>query len=92
MCKSADVIVDALLGIGAKDGLRSPIKEACDIINSSEAVKISIDVPTGMDADTGEVDKHAVLPDATLCIHAAKKGIAKEWGKSGRLWIVDIGL
>jgi len=90
--KSADVVVDALLGIGAKKGLRSPIKEACNRINQSEGFKISIDVPTGMDADSGETDEHAVLPDATLCIHAAKKGIEKEWEKSGRLWIVAIGL
>ncbi|MFH1393651.1 MAG: NAD(P)H-hydrate epimerase [Candidatus Micrarchaeota archaeon] len=90
--ESAEIAVDALLGIGAKGGLRSPIKEACQLFNSSEAFKISIDVPTGMDADTGERDENAALPDATICIQSPKTGVAKNWENSGRLWIADVGL
>jgi len=82
----ADVVIDALLGIGAKGPLRGPIKDACRSINSSKAYKISIDVPTGTDADRGESDSDAVKPDATICIHAPKTG------QAGELWIADIGL
>ena len=88
-----DIIVDALLGIGAKKGSRSPIKEACRMINSMDAFVVSIDVPTGMDADTGECDPDAVMPDATICIHAPKIGelrAGKE--KTGEIWVADIGL
>lgn len=82
----ADIVVDALLGIGAKGALRGPIKDACLLINSAKAYKISIDVPTGMDAESGECDADAVRPDATICIHAPKTE------ETGELWIADIGL
>lgn len=88
-----DIAVDALLGIGAKGALRGPIKNACRFINSLEAFKVSIDIPTGMDADSGSCDSGAVRPDATICIHAPKKGeinAGKE--KTGELWVADIGL
>jgi NAD(P)H-hydrate epimerase len=82
----ADIVVDALLGIGTRGPLRGVIKDACRLINSSKTYKISIDVPTGMDAETGECDADAVKPDVTICIHAPKTG------QAGELWIADIGL
>jgi len=88
-----DVIVDALLGIGVRLPLRGEIKEACRLINSMDAFKISIDIPSGMDSDTGECDSDAVVPDVTICIHAPKTGellAGKE--KTGEIWIEDIGL
>ncbi len=92
-CDKADIIIDALLGIGAKGALRGEIKGACRIINGMGGFKVSIDVPTGMDADTGECDEHAVKPDATICIHAPKAGEIKAGKeKTGMLWVVDIGL
>ncbi len=87
------VIVDALLGIGARLPLGGRVKEACDIINSSSGFTISIDAPTGMDADTGEKDVSAVKPDATICIQEPKKGIVLGGeSNTGELWILDIGL
>jgi len=88
----ADIVVDALLGIGAKGGLRGPIKEACRLINSFKAFKVSIDIPSGMDADSGDCDADAVKPDATICIQAPKKGEIGAVEKTGELWLVDIGL
>lgn len=87
-----DIVVDALLGIGAEGGLRGPIKKACKAINSIDALKVSIDVPTGMDADSGKCDKDAVRPDATICIQAPKTGEIDAKEKTGELWLVDIGL
>ena len=98
-----DIVVDALLGIGAKLPLHGKIKEACKLINSMDAFKISIDIPSGMDADSGETDPDAVKPDATICIHAPKTGMVKAGKektgevkagikKTGELWILDIGL
>lgn len=88
-----DIIVDALLGIGAKLPLRGEIKEACMLINSLDAFKVSIDVPTGMDADAGEVDPDAVVPNATIALHAPKTGEIKAGKeKTGDIWILDIGL
>lgn len=88
----ADIVVDALLGVGTKGALRGGIKDGCILINSLKAYRISIDVPTGMDADSGECDSDAVKPDATICIHAPKTGEVKARKKTGELWIADIGL
>jgi NAD(P)H-hydrate epimerase len=88
-----DVVVDALLGIGAKLPLRGEIKEAAKLINSYNAYKVSIDVPTGMDADTGETDLDFVKPDATIALHAVKTGMEKAGKeKTGEIWVLDIGL
>jgi hydroxyethylthiazole kinase-like uncharacterized protein yjeF len=89
----ADIVVDALLGIGAKGALRGKIRDGCILINSLKAYKISIDVPTGIDADSGERDLDAVKPDATICIHAPKTGEMKAGKRAtGELWIADIEL
>jgi NAD(P)H-hydrate epimerase len=88
-----DIVVDALLGIGARLPLRGEIKEAAKLINSFDAYKVSIDVPTGMDADTGDVDPDFVKPDVTIALHAIKTGMenaGKE--KTGEIWVLDIGL
>jgi NAD(P)H-hydrate epimerase len=88
-----DLIVDALLGIGARLPLRGAIKDACGLINSLDGFKVTIDIPSGMDAETGESDPDAVRPDATICIHAPKTGVIKAGeAKAGELWIADIGL
>jgi hydroxyethylthiazole kinase-like uncharacterized protein yjeF len=91
--RDADVIIDAMLGIGAKGELRGEIREACRRFNLMAGFKIAIDVPTGVDADSGESDGDAARVDATICLHECKQGCAKA-GKniSGELWIVDIGL
>lgn len=92
-CAPAEIVVDALLGIGAKGSLRGSIKEICVMINSRKGFKVSVDVPTGMDADSGECDPDAVKPNATICIHAPKSGEEKAGKeKTGELWVADIGL
>jgi NAD(P)H-hydrate epimerase len=85
----AEIIVDAMLGIGAKGALRGEIKEACRKINLMKGFKIAIDVPSGLDADSGEEDEDAIKADSTICLHDCKKGCEKA---AGELWIVDIGL
>jgi hydroxyethylthiazole kinase-like uncharacterized protein yjeF len=86
---SADIIIDAMLGIGARGALRGEIREACRKINLMDGFKVAIDVPAGLDADSGEKDIGALKADATICLHDCKKGC--ETG-AGEQWIVDIGL
>ena len=50
-----DVVVDALLGTGTKGKLKAPIVQFVDYINLVKAFKVAVDVPTGIDSDTGEV-------------------------------------
>jgi hydroxyethylthiazole kinase-like uncharacterized protein yjeF len=96
--RAPGIIIDAMLGLGASLPLRGEVKEACRLINSAAASPgrqkvISIDVPTGMDSDTGETDEDALSPYATICMHAPKDGEIKAGkAKTGKLWVVDIGL
>ena len=73
----ADIIIDALIGIGIKGPLRSPYRQMVEKINESKAIKISVDIPSGMDADTGEIHNYSVTPDQILTFHKRKTGIRK---------------
>lgn len=71
----AEVIVDAILGIGAKGELRPAARLAIDAINSVAAPVLSLDIPSGLDADTGEVLGAAVEADATITFIGLKTGL-----------------
>ena len=96
VAKSKDsefVIVDGLLGTGIKGKLQTNIKRAIGIINESQGVKISIDVPSGMDPLTGDVDDLAVIPDYTISFHKIKTGVRDaEEENVGGLVTADIGI
>ncbi len=88
----AQVIVDALLGTGTKGKLKPPISQLVDYINSVKAFKIAVDVPTGIDSDTGEVLEKAVKADITVTFHRAKAGLEKARKYAGKVLIKEIGL
>ncbi len=85
--KTANIIIDALLGTGVKGNIREPISTAIDIINQSEIPKISIDVPSGMDPNTGKITDKSVNCDLCITFHAKKKGFAKI-----KTWVAPIGI
>jgi ADP-dependent NAD(P)H-hydrate dehydratase / NAD(P)H-hydrate epimerase len=89
---SADVVIDALLGTGTKGKLRPPISQVVDYINSLSAFKIAVDVPTGIDSDTGEVLGTAVKADLTVTFHKSKVGLAKAKKYVGELVLKYIGV
>ena len=72
---NAGIIIDALLGTGTKGKLKPPIAKVVDYINSLNGFKIAVDVPTGIDSDTGEVLGTAVKADLTITFHKAKPGL-----------------
>ncbi|MCW4009566.1 MAG: NAD(P)H-hydrate dehydratase [Candidatus Bathyarchaeota archaeon] len=87
-----DVVVDALLGTGTKGKLKSPIAQFVNHINSLSAFKVAVDVPTGIDSDTGEVLGNAVKADLTVTFHKPKAGLAAAKSYVGAVVIGDIGL
>ncbi|MFX1481559.1 MAG: NAD(P)H-hydrate dehydratase [Promethearchaeota archaeon] len=94
-CKSimkSDIIVDAIMGFGLRSRLREPLLTAVKMINKSSAVKYSIDVPTGIDSDTGKVHGAAVEADHTITLHAPKIGMAAAAEYVGKVHIVSIGI
>ena len=88
----ADIIIDALLGTGTKGKLKPPITQMVDYINKVKAFKIAVDVPTGIDSDTGETLGSAVKADLTLTFHKSKVGLEKAKNHVGELIVKDIGL
>ncbi len=88
----ADVIVDALLGTGVKGPLREPLLGAVRVLNKSRGFKIAVDLPSGLDTDTGEPHGDAVKADLTICLHKAKKGLLESKQYVGLLHVLSIGI
>jgi len=92
----ATVIMDAMLGIGAKPGLREPIRSAAAEINrlrlATGAVVFAIDIPTGLDGDTGAFDPDAVVADFTLTLGFPKRGLLADGAidQVGRLAVLPL--
>nr|WP_295160232.1 NAD(P)H-hydrate dehydratase [uncultured Methanobrevibacter sp.] len=87
------IIVDGLLGTGIKGKLQTNIKRAIEVINDSKGIKISVDVPSGMDPLNGEVSDLAVVPDYTISFHKIKTGVRNaEEEVVGGLVTADIGI
>tara|TARA_B100001964_G_scaffold197460_1_gene222512 strand:- start:1957 stop:2652 length:696 start_codon:yes stop_codon:yes gene_type:complete len=84
-----DYIIDAILGTGSESGLKEPIASVVDQINESGAFKIAVDVPTGMNPDTGEVVDKVVNADLVVSFHDIKKGLE---GIKDKVVVVDIGI
>lgn len=88
----ADVVVDALLGTGTKGSLKPPIRQMVEHINSLSGFKIAVDVPTGIDSDTGENLGIVVKADVTVSFHAPRIGLANAKKYAGELIMRDIGV
>ncbi len=88
----ADVVVDALLGIGLKGVPRPPFSQLVKKINESNAFCISVDVPTGVDSDSGKILGEGVKADLTVTFHNMKPGLKKAKKHVGELVVKDIGL
>jgi NAD(P)H-hydrate epimerase len=87
------IIVDAILGTGIKGKLKNKIKRIIEHINNSNALKISIDIPSGINPETGEIIDIAVKPEYTFSLHKIKTGL-KIAGEDliGNLVTCDIGI
>jgi len=90
--RKCDVVIDALLGTGARGTLRQPMMRAVEIMNEMRCFKLAIDVPTGIQSDTGDVLGVALKADLTVTFHATKPGlrIAKEY--CGEVRVAGIGI
>jgi hydroxyethylthiazole kinase-like uncharacterized protein yjeF len=90
----ADLIIDGLLGIGGKGGLREPFATLAQLAANSAGTTLAVDLPSGIDADTGEVDGPAVRADVTVTFGTLKPGLLVDPGSghAGVVELVDIGL
>ena len=96
---SAALVVDAVLGIGAVRPLEGSIRDAIDLVNAERARRstlhtLALDVPTGIDADTGNADPNALDADVTVTFGFSKHGHFRfpAAARVGRLVVADIGV
>jgi len=88
----ASVVADSLLGIGLKGELKPPLLQIVQAINKMEAFKVAVDVPTGINSESGETLGEAVKADMTVTFHKAKPGLLKAKDYVGELIVRHIGL
>jgi len=88
-----DVIIDALLGIGARPPLKDDVKKIIKWINEQKSFVISVDIPSGVQADVGECSE-AVSADLTLCLHGYKPSafLLPSLNFYGEIRVLSIGL
>ena len=87
-------VIDAIFGTGFSGAPRAPADTAIEAINASEAPVVAADIPSGVDASSGEAEGAAVDADVTVSFHAAKLGhwIFPGKAKAGEVRVADIGI
>lgn len=90
----ADLVVDGIVGIGGKGGLRPAAVELADLVREAGVPVVAVDLPSGVDADTGEVGGVAVRADATVTFGTYKPGLLIDPARehAGAVRLIDIGL
>ena len=88
----ADIIIDAIFGTGIKGLPRKLHSNAISLINDSKAYVLSVDVPSGLDPLTGEVNNISVIANETITFHRLKIGLLKRKDITGKIILKSIGV
>lgn len=88
-----DVLIDGLLGIGVKGAVRGIYKPVIERVNASDLIVVAVDLPSGIDSDTGRAEGAAVAADLTVTLEYPKLGLLLYPGRSlaGELAVRAIG-
>ncbi len=91
--RGAAWIIDALLGTGARGEPRPPLDAVIDRLNADPASKLAVDVPSGLDCDTGVPAKHTIRAAHTCTFVAVKQGFLAAGAEkfTGAVHVMDIG-
>ncbi len=87
-----DVIIDGILGTGIIGDIREPYASAINFINNTNCYKFAVDVPSGLDPQTGETANICTKCDLTVTFHKMKQGIPKRKDLTGELYAEKIGI
>ena len=87
-----DVIIDGILGTGITGDIREPYASAINFINKTNCYKFAVDVPSGLDPQTGETANIFTKCDMTVTFHKMKQGIPKRKDLTGELYTEKIGI
>jgi hydroxyethylthiazole kinase-like uncharacterized protein yjeF len=94
LAEAADLIIDAVYGTGFHGELRATVRRITRLINRSKAVVYALDVPSGLNGDTGEADEDTVNADTTIVFHCLKPAHINEKCSSfcGNVVCISIGI
>ena len=87
-----DIIIDGILGTGISGEIREPQASTITYINKSNAFKLAVDVPSGVDPDTGNKNSPHVTADMTVTFHRMKVGMPKRKDVCGEIFVEKIGI
>ena len=87
-----DVIIDGILGTGITGDIREPYASAINYINQTNCYKFAVDVPSGLDPQTGNTANIFTKCDMTVTFHKMKQGIPKRKDLTGELFAEKIGI
>ncbi len=92
--EKADIIIDGLFGTGIKGTIKEPYSRIIDKINQqkSKSFILSVDIPSGLNPDDGEINDKCVKADTTITFHRIKLGLLKNIEHSGNILPVKIGI
>lgn len=88
----ADVLVDGVCGTGFHGELRADAAQAARWMNTARGAVLALDIPSGVECDTGRVAPGSVQADCTVTFHAAKPCHALACGQCGKVVVADIGI
>lgn len=91
---NADVIVEAMIGVGGGDNLQGIVVNILENINLSDAIKFAIDLPAGLNSENGKSHRNALVADHTITMFAIKKGMLLGDGPDicGKIHIAELGV
>ena len=90
--KKSNLTIDSLFGIGITRNVEGIFYKVIDIINKNSNSILSVDIPSGLDGDTGQVLGISIKANKTVTFHHMKKGLVKSERYTGNIIVEDIGI
>lgn len=88
------LLIDAIFGIGVRGNIKEPVKSLIGYINMVKKPILSLDIPSGLDSNTGKILGECIRADFTITFGLCKKGLVKKEAKqyTGKIEVADIGI
>jgi NAD(P)H-hydrate epimerase len=89
---NADIIIDGIFGTGIKGEIQDPHLSVIKLINKSKAYIIAVDIPSGLNPNTGEITSNVIRANTTITFHRIKLGLLTNKKYTGNLILKKIGI
>jgi NAD(P)H-hydrate epimerase len=92
--KKSSIILDGIFGTGIKGEIKEPYSKVIETINCKKGTTfiLAVDIPSGLDPDSGKINDKAISADATITFHRPKHGLLKNPDVVGRIIVKKIGI